>query len=194
MLVQNASSISLADGSPRFHWWIQNVRLRIITELSMMWTSRAASLIGVAILASLFAASTSAAQQCQTSGDCRLPLACLPGLFSGYCGVQACNADTDCRNGSACDFGVCQTTCARNTDCDPGQICVRGESHRVCEARPASSGGGGIVRYYTEGGVCGTIRLGGPTDTRHVKHIGCAPGLRCIAPPNGMGTCQRLPP
>jgi len=167
----------------------------------MSWISRAASIISMAILASLFAISDSPAQGCQTSGDCKLPLACLPGVFGGYCGVQACNFDTDCRNRSICDFGVCQTACTRSSDCDRGQVCVRGESRFVCEPRPVSSGGGvggggggGTTRYYTEGGVCGTIRMGAPTDTRHVKHIGCAPGLRCVgATANGTGICQRPP-
>jgi hypothetical protein len=125
-------------------------------------------------------------------------LTCQPGLFGGYCAVQACNADTDCRTGSICDFGVCQNTCTRNTDCDPGQICVRGdEGRKICVPRPIVGGGGGHggppPHYYTEGGICGTIRLGGAL-SGPVKHLGCAPGLQCVgAFATGTGTCQRPP-
>jgi hypothetical protein len=160
----------------------------------MTWITRALA-ISVAILLSFFATSNSIAQHCDFSGDCPMPLMCQPGWFGGYCGVQACNADTDCRNGSICDFGVCQIACTNSGNCPAGQICVRGESRRVCAPRPApsSSGGGGssssggTTRYYIEGGACGTIRFGQVT-----KHLGCAPGLRC-SNPNGRGTCQKLP-
>jgi hypothetical protein len=162
----------------------------------MIWIIRRVLAIGVAILPSIFAVSSSVAQSCQFNGNCKLPLTCQPGLFGGYCAVQACNADTDCRNGSTCFLGTCFAVCARNTDCDAGQVCVPGETSRVCVQRPAtgassSGGGGGATRYYTEGGVCGTIRRG-PIDHPIVKHIGCAPGLQC-SNPNGRGVCQRPP-
>jgi hypothetical protein len=162
----------------------------------MIWITRHLLTVSVAILASLFAASSSVAQSCQFNGNCKLPLTCQPGLFGGYCAVQACNADTDCRNGSSCFLGSCFADCTRTADCDPGQVCVPGETSRVCVQRPATtgsgSGGGGITRYYTEGGVCGTIRRG-PIDHPIVKHLGCAPGLLC-SNPNGRGVCQRPPP
>src|SRR5947208_16623960 len=122
----------------------------------MIWITRHVLAIGVAILPSFLAVSISVAQSCQFNGNCKLPLTCQPGLFGGYCAVQACNADTDCRNGSTCFLGTCFAVCARNTDCDHGQVCVRGETSRVC-VQPAtggaSGGGGGATRYYTEGGV-----------------------------------------
>jgi hypothetical protein len=140
----------------------------------------------------VFAQSQAAAQQCQFNGDCQMPLTCQPGFFGGYCAVQACNADSDCRNGSACALGVCQTVCVRSRDCPAGQACVGLEGRRVCVTaqQPASgggSGGGGPTRYYIEGGACGVIRLGNVT-----KHMGCAPGLLC-SNTNGRGTCVRPP-
>ena len=163
----------------------------------MTWITRYVLAISVAILPSFFALSNSVAQQCTFSGNCIMPLTCQPGLFGGYCAVQACNADTDCRTGSICDFGVCQNTCTRNTDCDRGQICIRGDENRkICVPRPIAGGGGGIgppPHYYTEGGICGTIRLGGAL-SGPVKHLGCAPGLQCVgAFATGTGTCQRPP-
>src|SRR5262249_2947420 len=161
----------------------------------MILITRHVLAISVAILSSFFAVSSSVAQSCQFNGNCKLPLTCQPGLFGGYCGVQACNADTDCRNGSSCFLGSCFAGCTRTSDFDPGEACVRGETSRVCVQRPATGGGsgsGGTNRYYTEGGVCGTIRRG-PVDHPIVKHIACAPGLQC-SNPNGRGVCQRPPP
>jgi hypothetical protein len=153
----------------------------------MTWITRHALAISVAILPSFFAVTSSVAQSCQFNGNCKLPLTCQPGLFGGYCAVQACNADTDCRNGSSCFLGTCLAVCARNSDCDRGEICVRGETSRVCVQRPAvGAGGGGTTGYYIERGMCGTVRAG-----RIVKHIGCARGLRCVLHPDGTGTCQR---
>ena len=166
--------------------------------LPMTWITRHVLAISVAILASFFAVSNSVAQQCRFNGDCKLPLTCQPGFLGGICGTQACNVDTDCRNGSVCDLGICFALCTRTSDCNPGEVCVRGGGGRICVQRPASSGSGGsggtgsgVTRYYTEGGVCGTIRRG-PVDHPIVKHIGCAPGLRC-SNPNGSGVCQRPP-
>ena len=163
----------------------------------MIWIARHLLAIAVAILPSFFAVSNSAAQQCEFNGNCKLPLTCQPGFFGGQCAVQACNADTDCRNGSVCSLGICFAVCSRNSDCDRGEVCVRGGRGRICVQRPASSGGtgggsgGATTHYYTEGGVCGTIRQG-PIDQPIVKHIACAPGLRC-SNPNGRGVCQRPP-
>jgi hypothetical protein len=143
----------------------------------------------VALALVFFAASHGDAQQCQFNGDCNMPLTCQPGLFGGHCDVQACNADTDCRNGSACALGVCQAVCVRSRDCPAGQACVGVEGRKVCviAQQPPSGGGGGPTKYYTEGGVCGAIRIGQVT-----KHLGCASGLRC-SNPNGRGTCIRPP-
>ena len=156
--------------------------------------------ISVAVFTVLHPISNSMAQQCTSSGDCKMPLTCQPGFFGGYCAVQYCNADTDCRNGSICDFGVCQTACRRSSDCDRGQVCALGQEGRfICTSPPpsfngSSGDGGGFTHYYTEGGICGTIRLGGPHST-HIKHIGCAPGLQCAgAAARGTGICQRLQP
>ena len=161
---------------------------------TMTRITRRALTICAAIALSHFATANSVAQQwCDFSGNCPMPLTCQPGWFGGYCGIQACNADTDCRNGSVCDFGLCQSLCTSTRDCPAGQICARGESRRICMTAPASGGGGGggsgggTTRYYIEGGLCGTIRYGQVT-----KHLGCAPGLRC-SNPNGRGTCQKPP-
>src|SRR5437588_5081097 len=78
----------------------------------MIWIARHVLAIGVAILPSFFAVSISVAQSCQFNGNCKLPLTCQPGLFGGYCAIQACNADTDCRNGSSC-FWVAASLTAR---------------------------------------------------------------------------------
>jgi hypothetical protein len=157
----------------------------------MAWITRHVLAVSMAILLWSFAISNSFAQQCQSTPDCPMPLMCQTGFFGGQCGVQACNADTDCRNGSVCDTGVCQTVCTRAGDCPRGQACVRGESAKICVPLPTSSpnsgSGGGPTPYYTEGGVCGVIRLGQVT-----KHMGCAPGLRC-SNPNGRGVCQKPP-
>ena len=161
----------------------------------MTWITRQVLVISAAIFLSFFATPNSAAQQCSFSGNCPMPLMCQPGWFGGYCAIQACNADTDCRNQSVCDFGTCQIACSRSRDCPSGQVCVRGDSHPgVCAPRPVSSSGGsgsssggGTTRYYIEGGACGVIRQG-----QIIKHMGCAPGLRC-SNPNGRGTCQKLP-
>jgi hypothetical protein len=144
----------------------------------------------IALVLTLFAASYAIAQQCQFNGDCPMPQTCQPGLFGGHCDIQACNADTDCRNGSACALGICQSVCVRTSDCPTGQACVNLEGRRVCviAQQPAPSGaGGGPTRYYIEGGACGIIRFGHVT-----KHLGCAPGLLC-SNPNGRGVCVRPP-
>ena len=158
--------------------------------------TRHALAIAVALLASFLSVSNSVAQ-CTSSNECKMPLTCHPGFFGGYCAFQYCNVDGDCRRGSVCDFGTCQTTCRHNTDCDAGEVCVRGASDRLICLPPSPSPppppSGDTTRYYTEGGVCGTIRLGGPLST-HVKHLGCAPGLQCVrVTPDGIGTCQRSP-
>ena len=143
--------------------------------------------INIAIFLSLYAASSSIAQSCAFSGNCPMPMMCQPGWFGGYCGTQACNADSDCRNGSACDLGVCQTLCTSSGHCPRGQTCVRGETRRICVTRsaPSPGGGGGGTLPGSEGGACGTIHYGQVT-----KHIGCRPGLRC-SNPNGQGICRK---
>jgi hypothetical protein len=150
--------------------------------------TRHAIAINVAIFLCLFAASDSIAQSCTFSGNCPMPMTCQPGLFGGSCGFQACNVDTDCRNGSICDLGVCQTLCTSSGGCPSGQVCRRGGSRRVCLPRPASSpggGGGGGSPPSSEGGVCGTIHYGQVT-----KHVGCRPGLVC-SNLIGQGTCRK---
>lgn len=144
--------------------------------------------IHIAFFLSLFAASSSVAQTCTFSGNCPMPMTCQPGLFGGSCGFQACNVDTDCRNGSICDLGVCQTLCTSSGGCPSGQVCRPGASRRVCLPRPASSpggGGGGGSPPSSEGGVCGTIHYGQVT-----KHVGCRPGLVC-SNLIGQGTCRK---
>lgn len=157
----------------------------------MTWITRPGLGVSIAVLLSFFATAHALAQQCDFSGNCPLPLTCQPGFLGGHCAIQYCNADTDCRNGSACSFGTCQLVCNVSRDCPGGQICVPGETHRICSPPPAPGGGnnnGAPTRYYVEGGLCGTIRYGQIT-----KHLGCAPGLRC-SNPNGRGLCQKLPP
>ena len=169
------------------------VRPALILERPMTSIPRNALAAGVAILLSFFAISSSIAQQCQSTPDCPMPLMCQAGFFGGRCGVQTCNADTDCRNGSVCDFGVCQTVCTRAGGCPTGQVCVHGAEHpAICVPRPVAGGGGGGgggggSPPGTQGGACGIIHLGQVT-----KHMGCAPGLRC-SNPSGRGICQRLP-
>ena len=145
--------------------------------------------INIAIFLSFFAASSSVAQTCTFSGNCPMPMMCQPGWFGGYCGMQACNVDTDCRNGTVCDFGVCQSLCTSSRSCPTGQRCVRGESHRICLPRPASlpgtGTGGGGTPPASEGGACGTIHYGQVT-----KHVGCRPGLLC-SNLVGRGTCRK---
>jgi|KBSMisStandDraft_5_1062788.scaffolds.fasta_scaffold1392666_1 hypothetical protein len=143
----------------------------------------------ISLALTFFAASDAVAQQCQFNGDCQMPLTCQPGLFGGSCGVQPCNADTDCRNGSACAIGVCRALCVRSSDCSAGEACVAAEGRRVClvAQQPPPAGGGSPTKYYTQGGRCGVIRIGQVT-----KHLGCAPGLRC-SNPTGQGICQRPP-
>ena len=149
--------------------------------------ARHAMAINIAVFLSLFAASHSVAQSCTFSGNCPMPMMCQPGLFGGSCGFQACNADTDCRNGSACDLGVCQTLCTSSGNCPSGQICRRGESRRICVTRPAPSPGSGSGGSPPagEGGVCGTVHFGPVT-----KHVGCRPGLVC-SNLIGQGTCRK---
>ena len=161
----------------------------------MTWITRHVLAISVAIIPSLFAVSNSVAQQCRFNGDCRLPLTCQPGLFGGSCAIEACNADTDCRNGSVCDLGICFAICTRTSDCDRGEACVRGGNGRICVQRPMSSGGGGGGSgggTRSEGAACGTIRMG-PIDHPIIKHIGCGPRLQCVLTPGGSGSgiCRR---
>jgi hypothetical protein len=61
--------------------------------------------IGVVIFPAFLPTSNSVA--CTSSGDCQLPLQCLPGLFGGFCAFALCNSDSDCRNGSLCETGFC---------------------------------------------------------------------------------------
>ena len=141
----------------------------------------------ISFAVALFAVSGAFAQSCQFNGNCTFPQTCQPGLFGGFCAIQACNADTDCRNGSACALGLCRALCTGSNQCSTGEACVRLEGRRVCVAQQPSSGGGsGTTPVYTAGGRCGVIRYGQVT-----KRVGCAPGLRCTNP-NGSGICVRL--
>jgi Cys-rich repeat protein len=162
----------------------------------MTWITRHVLAIGIAILPVLFPASNSIAQQqqCTGSGDCPFPQMCLPGFFGGFCDLAACNFDSDCRTGSVCKFGLCLAPCRHNSDCPRGEVCRSG----VCLQAPPPPAPPGPPppaqpHYYTEGGVCGTIRLGGAL-SGPVKHLGCAPGLQCVGIiANGTGTCRRPP-
>jgi hypothetical protein len=164
----------------------------------MTWITRHVLAITVAILLSFFAVSNSVAQQCNFNGNCKLPLTCQPGWFGGYCATQACNADTDCRNGSVCDLGICFALCTRNSDCNPGEACVRSGNNRICVQRPVSSPPppqpppGGGTPAGSEGGACGTIRRG-PIDHPIIKHVGCGRYLQCVLTPGGSGSgiCRR---
>jgi hypothetical protein len=152
--------------------------------------------IGVVIFPAFLPTSNSAIAGCTSSGDCPLPLQCLPGLFEGFCALTRCNSDSDCRNGSLCATGFCLTACRRNSDCHHGEVCA----DRVCQqvatptpTPPPPPPPQTPTRYYIEGGLCGTIPVGGP-HSGVVKHVGCAPGLQCVGIlPNGTGTCQRPP-
>ena len=64
----------------------------------MSWITRPGSAVSIAILLALFATVPALAQKCDFSGNWPLPLTCQPGFVGGYCAVQYCNADTDCRN------------------------------------------------------------------------------------------------
>jgi hypothetical protein len=158
----------------------------------MTWITRHVLAIGMAILPVLFPASNSIAQQCTGSKECPFPLMCLPGFFGGYCDFAPCNTDTECRNGSVCEGGVCSAPCRHTSDCPRGEVCTPARNSGVCVPPPPPPPPPEPPPpvYYTEGGVCGTIRLGGISGP--VKHLGCAPGLQCVGQlPNGRGTCQR---
>ena len=114
----------------------------------MTWITRHVLAIGMAILPVLFPASNSIAQQCTGSRDCPFPQMCLPGFFGGYCDFAPCNDDTECRNGSVCEFGFCYAACRHNSDCSRGQVC--NNIYRVCLPRypPTTTRAGAAPLLY----------------------------------------------
>ncbi|HWO14534.1 MAG TPA: hypothetical protein VNN80_33755 [Polyangiaceae bacterium] len=58
-----------------------------------------------------------------TRGDARVQLSCIRDFKGGYCGIEGCQADDDCPDGSACvahDDGstYCFRICAEKLECN----------------------------------------------------------------------------
>ena len=63
--------------------------------------------------------------ECTATDQCDVDTnqSCLLGFKGGYCGIQACTADTDCPGSSACithddSMNYCFRTCADKAECN----------------------------------------------------------------------------